>query len=194
MNGDMDLEVARASAEHWERECKAARARATMLAGKLDAERDCGQGVVCATPPGCQRHWAERARELVDRVAELEQVASGNEERIALLAHKHNGRGLSDAEAERLDALSRMVVAAFPRVEGSQLQAARIAELEAALRESSAHASVIQHRVCAYNTEEGDGRCCDCKFGGVGKPGSEFTGCAEARSIMRTARAAMGAR
>lgn len=27
---------------------------------------DCGQSVVCATPPGCGRHWAERNRELVE--------------------------------------------------------------------------------------------------------------------------------
>jgi hypothetical protein len=30
-----------------------------------DAEIDCGQAGVCATPPGCQRHWAERNAELV---------------------------------------------------------------------------------------------------------------------------------
>ena len=27
--------------------------------------RDCGQHVVCRTPPGCMRHWEERNRELV---------------------------------------------------------------------------------------------------------------------------------
>jgi hypothetical protein len=28
-------------------------------------EIDCGQDTVCATPPGCVRHWEERNRELV---------------------------------------------------------------------------------------------------------------------------------
>lgn len=28
------------------------------------SEIDCGQSGVCAMPPGCQRHWAERAAEL----------------------------------------------------------------------------------------------------------------------------------
>lgn len=27
--------------------------------------KDCGQNVVCRTPPGCMRHWEERCRELV---------------------------------------------------------------------------------------------------------------------------------
>ena len=36
-----------------------------QLEGRLAEARDCGQAVVCATPPGCQRHWAERNTELV---------------------------------------------------------------------------------------------------------------------------------
>lgn len=45
---------------------------------------------------------------------------------------------------------------------------------------------VFQAEVCAYGTREGDGRRCDCKFlGMIGtKPGSEQTGCAEARTLI----------
>lgn len=35
------------------------------LTRERDEARDCGQGGICATPPGCQRHWHERNRELV---------------------------------------------------------------------------------------------------------------------------------
>lgn len=45
---------------------------------------DCEQDGVCATPPGCERHWSERNGELVaenaaltKRVAELESQAEG---------------------------------------------------------------------------------------------------------------------
>jgi len=34
----------------------------------LSAERDCGQADVCATPPGCHRHWEERNRELAAKI------------------------------------------------------------------------------------------------------------------------------
>lgn len=36
---------------------------------------DCGQGVVCSKPPGCQRHWSERNRELVAERDEARGVA-----------------------------------------------------------------------------------------------------------------------
>lgn len=44
----------------------------------------------------------------------------------------------------------------------------------------------IQHFLCAYNTTEGDGRPCDCKYIGVGHPSSEQTGCCELRLIIRS--------
>lgn len=31
----------------------------------MSAVEDCGQESVCATPPGCLRHWQERCFELV---------------------------------------------------------------------------------------------------------------------------------
>lgn len=37
-----------------------------------DDEYDCGQDGVCRTPPGCARHWEERCRELLARIAEIE--------------------------------------------------------------------------------------------------------------------------
>jgi hypothetical protein len=95
---------------------------------------------------------------------------------------------VTELEADR----AHLAETAADNFEKAVIAIERVAELGAALREASTHASVIQHRVCAYQTEEGDGRHCDCKFGGVGKPGAEFTGCAEARSIMRVARAALG--
>jgi hypothetical protein len=41
------------------------------------AELDCGQGTVCARPPGCRRHWEERNRELV---AQLENALDASKE------------------------------------------------------------------------------------------------------------------
>jgi len=42
-----------------------AEAEVARLRTSLAAAQDCGQDAVCAVPPGCQRHWEERARELV---------------------------------------------------------------------------------------------------------------------------------
>jgi hypothetical protein len=42
--------------------CKAETARAWIAEKRA---RDCGQDGPCATPPGCQRHWEERNRELL---------------------------------------------------------------------------------------------------------------------------------
>lgn len=39
--------------------------RAETAERERDEARDCGQVGVCAVTPGCQRHWAERARELL---------------------------------------------------------------------------------------------------------------------------------
>lgn len=51
------------SAERYRRLADLAEKGATLL--------DCGQDGVCATAPGCVRHWAERNRELVaERAAE----------------------------------------------------------------------------------------------------------------------------
>ena len=49
-------------------------ARLTAL---LNAARDCGQADVCATPPGCQRHWEERNRELAAQLAEEQDAQRG---------------------------------------------------------------------------------------------------------------------
>lgn len=61
-----------ASARH---EKSAARAWASLREVKRGSGMplDCGQGGVCATPPGCMRHWEERNRELVARL-ESEQA------------------------------------------------------------------------------------------------------------------------
>jgi len=37
--------------------------------------RDCGQSVVCRTPPGCARHWEERNRELLRERDDARRVA-----------------------------------------------------------------------------------------------------------------------
>ena len=48
----------------------------------------------------------------------------------------------------------------------------------------------IQHDACAYGTTDGDGRTCDCKFGGnyleKGNSWTEQTGCPELRQAIRT--------
>ena len=47
-----------------ERELAAAEQRNRELTRKLDQLWNCGQDGVCATSPGCVRHWAERNEEL----------------------------------------------------------------------------------------------------------------------------------
>lgn len=44
-----------------------------------------------------------------------------------------------------------------------------------------------QHEVCAYGTRDGDGRPCDCKYGGPAgeRYHSEQNGCPEFRSAIR---------
>ena len=41
-----------------------------------DDARDCGQDDVCKAPPGCQRHWEERNRELVAQLGRLNTRAT----------------------------------------------------------------------------------------------------------------------
>ncbi len=46
------------------RERDEAQAKLREVERERRAEIDCGQSDLCAKPPGCQRHWAERASEL----------------------------------------------------------------------------------------------------------------------------------
>jgi len=70
------------AAAFWEVVSKHAPKLAKALAEPL---LDCGQDVVCKTPPGCARHWEERNRELVtaaavDPIAKLEAWRAVNPE------------------------------------------------------------------------------------------------------------------
>lgn len=70
--------------------------------------RDCGQDGVCATPPGCARHWEERNRELATETARLrEEVARLQRERDgarADLAEEHRQHERAKAWAGELHA------------------------------------------------------------------------------------------
>jgi predicted metal-dependent hydrolase len=66
---------------------------------------DCGQDVVCATPPGCMRHWGERNRELLARHEQaLEDV-----ERLQDMVRELRGALLmsDNASSDRWDDLLR---------------------------------------------------------------------------------------
>jgi hypothetical protein len=54
-------------------------------ARERDEARDCGQEGVCANPPGCQRHWLERNRELVRERDEARALAEQMSESNAVL-------------------------------------------------------------------------------------------------------------
>jgi len=41
-----------------------------------DEARDCGQDTVCKVPPGCQRHWEERNRELAAQLGRLNEFVA----------------------------------------------------------------------------------------------------------------------
>lgn len=102
------------------------RERADLLA-RAEALRDCGQGAVCRTPPGCLRHWEERNVELVRAAAELraklaKAEADAARERCAYLtvvdAVTRESLGPADAAAQAratretaADVLGRLVVA-----------------------------------------------------------------------------------
>jgi len=47
---------------------------------ELRSKMDCCQDLVCATPPGCARHWEERNRELVAELGELRAKLAEQEE------------------------------------------------------------------------------------------------------------------
>jgi len=95
-----------------------ARAERDEARRERDKARDCGQDVVCAIAPGCQRHWAERARELlrerdearanyafvVERAANVQ--LDGYRELGARAAAAENERDEARAEVERLRARS----------------------------------------------------------------------------------------
>jgi hypothetical protein len=65
---------------------------ANDLRAKLEHERDCGQDGPCAVSPGCQRHWRERNRELVEQLA----IANST---IASLRQRDTVRPAVDAAA-----------------------------------------------------------------------------------------------
>jgi hypothetical protein len=60
------------------------------LLAERDEARDCGQSVVCKIPPGCQRHWEERNRELV----------SERDEARAMVLRMHECCGCNDKEVQ----------------------------------------------------------------------------------------------
>jgi hypothetical protein len=69
------------------------------LCGQVNSLRDCGQDRVCATPPGCCRHWEERNRELV---GQLENALDASNEGAwmarALDAERELAAGRSEAD------------------------------------------------------------------------------------------------
>ena len=66
----------------------------------------------------------ERAyAELQERCKNLEQIASGNEERTALLTRKYGGETLTPAEEARLAALQELISAVIPRVTPDMMRA-----------------------------------------------------------------------
>ena len=78
--------------------------RADAAERRAEKAEDCGQDGVCAAPPGCQRHWEERAREAIARAWEAER------ERDDLLARINDAEEAARAlraELARLTALDR---------------------------------------------------------------------------------------
>lgn len=75
-----------------------------------DEARDCGQEGVCAIAPGCQRHWAERNRELTALRPE-DIIALGKYENqvadvkrgiiAAIAAQREKDAKIADAEREK---------------------------------------------------------------------------------------------
>lgn len=74
----------------------------TMFREERDQARDCGQDGVCAIAPGCQRHWAERNRELVaERDATLARAARAVETAYTLGARDAQRVAAGVARRER---------------------------------------------------------------------------------------------
>ena len=60
-----------------------------------DEARDCGQNGVCAIAPGCQRHWAERNREL-----QIEVERCHDSLRCADLSMRAYAHGVAERQRE----------------------------------------------------------------------------------------------
>lgn len=107
-----------------------ARAEIARLTRELVAARDCGQSDVCATPPGCARHWEERNRELARALAE-ERAASAQ---TAQMAANENAR--LTAEREHLKRREESIIDACERVaDGGQYRADIVSAIQRIRRE-----------------------------------------------------------
>jgi acyl-CoA reductase-like NAD-dependent aldehyde dehydrogenase len=92
------------------------------------------------------------------------------------------GRIFSDLSVEADEAAEAVLAAIQPAIEQ------RIKEARAeALREAEELLTDLQENSCVYGTRDGDGKPCDCKYGGL-RPSSEVTGCAEYRQAARLVR------
>lgn len=80
--------------------------RATTHAREASAVavEDCAQDRVCATPPGCLRHWAERCRELV---RERDAAAVTERAKVAAWLRSHGAAYSGSLSAQFAEAIER---------------------------------------------------------------------------------------
>jgi hypothetical protein len=118
------------------------------------AELDCGQGTVCARPPGCRRHWEERNRELV---AQLENALDASKEGSWMARALDAQRELERAQRETRMARSsanRMHDLLYEAEERCSKARGERDELKARLADRERELSLLQQAVMGATARE----------------------------------------
>lgn len=71
--------------ESWEEKTERLEREYQARIDRLRKELDCGQDGPCAKSPGCNRHWEERSRELMQEVRDLQSQLAAKNKRVAEL-------------------------------------------------------------------------------------------------------------
>lgn len=124
--------------------------RAETAERERDEARDCGQVGVCAVTPGCQRHWAERARELL---AERDTLRAERDEASKTLLEAGCGSVLPLAERVALLVDERAGLRADLRG-AKEFARAREVELDTLRAEWISHAGHGAHGVASFAREQ----------------------------------------
>jgi hypothetical protein len=123
---------------------------------------DCGQDVVCATPPGCLVHWEERCRELVrERDSAVSEFGDERqrkrrelEEMDARLENAERSRDEEDARSDRLQRELDDALHTFRCVEETEQFRAMEARAEKAEKQRDAardnYENMRQHSVALH--------------------------------------------
>lgn len=115
-------------------------ARLASYAERVRMAEDCGQAVVCEKPPGCQRHWEERNRELVA------QLGATREHALPLTPTPCTGPATGNDLVDRLRGIYVVPVVGERRFDASEINIEAAARIEALERDRAKGGAAVTPR------------------------------------------------